>query len=162
MHPKQTHQVAVPAHEVPPRKKASNFPEPFASRMQGRTVRPLGEYFSLKNFGANLVTLAPGAVSAPRHAHSRQDEFVYMLVGESMLVTDTGQVPLRTGMCVGFPAGTGNAHHLVNQTGTDCVYLVVGDRSGGDTVDFPDDDLVALASPDGTRRFAHKDGTPYA
>lgn len=162
MHEPQAHQVAIAAHEVPPRKKASNFPEPFASRMQGRTVRPLGEYFGLRNFGANLVVLASGAVSAPRHAHSRQDGFVYVLVGESMLVTDTGQTKLRAGMCAGFPAGTGNAHHLVNQSGTDSVYLVIGDRSGGDTVDFPDDDLVALANPDGTRRFGHKDGTPYA
>jgi uncharacterized cupin superfamily protein len=162
MHPQHTHQVSVAASEVPPRKKASNFPEPFASRMQGRIVRPLGEYFGLQNFGANLVTLAPGAVSAPRHSHSRQDEFVYVLAGEAMLITDAGEMQLRAGMCTGFPAGTGNAHQLVNQAGTDCVYLVIGDRSVGDTVDFPDDDLIALTNPDGTRRFARKDGTPYA
>lgn len=69
---------------------------------------------------------------------------------------------LRPGMCTGIRAGTGNAHQLVNQTATDCVYLVVGDRTDGDTVDFPDDDLVALANPDGTRCFAHQDNTPYA
>lgn len=157
-----TQQVATSAEEVPPRKKASNFPEPFASRMQGRTVRPLGEYFGLRNFGVNRVTLVPGAVSAPRHSHSRQDEFVYVLASGPLLVTDAGPMQLRPGMCTGFLAGTGNAHQLVNQTATDCVYLVVGDRTDGDVVDFPDDDLVALANPDGTRRFAHKDNTPYA
>ena len=158
--PPQT--VAIPAHEAPPRKKASNFPEPFASRMLGRTVRPLGDFFGLRNFGVNLATLAPGAVSAPRHAHSRQDEFVYVLAGEATLVNDAGQTQLRSGMCIGFPAGTGDAHHLVNQTEADCTYLVVGDRSEGDALDFPDDDLAALANLDGTRRFTHKDGAPYA
>jgi uncharacterized cupin superfamily protein len=79
-----------------------------------------------------------------------------------MRLTDAGQMQTLAGMCAGFPAGTGNAHQRINQTGTDCVYPVIGDRSVGDTVDFPDDDLVALANPDGTRRFAHKDGTPYA
>ncbi|OYV02172.1 MAG: cupin, partial [Burkholderiales bacterium PBB5] len=115
----------------------------------------------LRNFGVNLATLSPGAVSAPRHAHTRQDEFVYVLSGEPTLVCDSGQTRLRPGMCAGFAAGTGNAHRLVNETSQDCSYLVVGDRSADDNVAFPDDDLSAITGPDGTRRFVHKDGTPY-
>lgn len=153
--------VAIHAKDAPLRKKASNYPEPFAARMRGRTVHPLGDVFGLRNFGVNLATLIPGAVSALRHAHSRQDEFVYVLAGKPTLVTDAGDMQLQPGMCTGFPAGTGIAHMIVNRTETDCVYLVIGDRSEGDATVYPDDDLVASTSPDGARCFTHKDGTPY-
>ena len=153
--------IAILAHDAPLRKKASSYPEPFASRMRGRAVRPLGDVFGLRNFGVNLVILVPGAVSALRHAHSKQDEFVYVLAGQPTLVTDAGDTQLQPGMCTGFPAGTGNAHMIVNRTETDCVYLVVGDRTAGDTAVYPDDDLAASFAPDGTWRFSHKDGTPY-
>jgi uncharacterized cupin superfamily protein len=85
-----TKPVAVVAADAAPRGRASNYPEPFASRMAGRVKRPLGDLFGLGNFGVNLTTLAPGAVSSLRHAHSRQDEFVYILEGEPTLVTDGG------------------------------------------------------------------------
>ena len=88
--------IAIDAHRAPPRAKASHYPEPFASRMAGRVVRPLGDAFGLANFGVNLATLAPGAVSALRHAHTRQDEFVYVLAGEPTLVTDAGEEDLNT------------------------------------------------------------------
>ena len=130
--------------------------------MRGRTIRPLGDLFGLKNFGANLTILAPGAISSLRHAHTLQDEFVYVLSGHPTLVTDQGETPMQPGLCIGFPAGTGDAHTFVNRTGEDCVLLVVGDRSAGDAANYPDDDIVAVARPEGGWRFLHKDGKPYA
>ena len=153
--------VALVAAEAPPRTKPTNYPEPFASRMAGREKRPLGDLFGLANFGVNLTRLAPGAISALRHAHSRQDEFVYILSGHPVLVTDAGETPLAPGMCAGFRAGTGDGHHLVNRTKEDVVYLEVGDRTPGDAGTYPDDDLQAVLGPDGKWRYAHKDGTPY-
>ena len=152
--------VAVVAAEAPPRAKASNYPEPFASRVAGRTKRPLGDLFGLASFGVNLTTLKPGAVSALRHAHIKQDEFVYILEGEPTLVTDAGRTRLKAGMCAGFKGGTGDAHHLVNETEEDVVYLEIGDRLPGDAATYPEDDLV-VEMIEGKWRFAHKDGTPY-
>lgn len=152
--------VAVVAAEAPPRSKPSLYPEPFAARMLGRTKRQLGEVFGLANFGVNLVRLVPHSVSALRHAHTRQDEFVYILEGRPTLHTDEGHSKLCPGMCAGFKAGTGNGHRLVNDTSEDVVYLEVGDRSPGDEGSYPDDDLKALLV-DGKWTFTHKDGTPY-
>ncbi|HKA41673.1 MAG TPA: cupin domain-containing protein [Burkholderiales bacterium] len=152
--------VAVVATEAPPKAKQTNYPEPFASRMAGRRKQPLGDLFGLSNFGANLTRLAPGAVSALRHAHSRQDEFIYILQGRPTLHTDEGRTRLSPGMCAGFKAGSGNGHRLINETEEEIVYLEVGDRTPGDEVSYPDDDLKALMV-DGKWRFAHKDGSPY-
>ena len=157
----ETKPVAVVAAEAAPRGRASNYPEPFAARMAGRVKRPLGDLFGLGNFGVNLTTLAPGAASSLRHAHSRQDEFVYILEVEPTLVTDGGETALRPGMCAGFRAGSMDAHHLVNQTDRDVVYLEVGDRATRDTAVYPDDDIVAALGSDGRWRFVRKDGTPY-
>ena len=152
--------VAIPALNVPVRTKPSNYPEPFASRMAGRVKRQLGDAFGLRNFGVNLVVLAPGAVSALRHAHTRQDEFIYVLAGTAILHTDSGRTQLAPGMCAGFPAATGNGHRLLNESSEDTVYLEVGDRTAGDEATYPDDDLQARLR-DGAWRFYHKDGTPY-
>ncbi|MDE3175482.1 MAG: cupin domain-containing protein [Pseudomonadota bacterium] len=152
--------VAIRAAEAPLRAKASNYPEPFASRMAGRDKRPLGDLFGLTHFGVNLTRLKPGAVSALRHAHTRQDEFVYILEGRPTLVTDAGRMALEPGLCAGFKAGSGDAHHLVNETGADVVYLEIGDRAAGDEAAYPDDDIEARMA-DGRWRFTHKDGTPY-
>jgi len=152
--------VAVVAADAPPRLKPSNYPEPFASRMAGRDKRPLGDLFGLTNFGVNLTRLAPGGSSALRHAHTRQDEFVYILEGRPTLLTDAGRTPLGPGTCAGFKAGTGDAHCLINETEEEVVYLEIGDRTEGDAVDYPDDDL-AVFTIDGRRRAAHKDGRPY-
>lgn len=157
----QTRPVAIVAAEATPRAKASNYPEPFASRVAARVKRPLGEAFGLTNFGVNLTRLPPGALSALRHSHSTQDEFIYIVEGAPTLVTDAGETALRPGMCAGFRAGTGDAHHLVNRTGEDVLYLEVGDRTAGDAVTYPDDDLAAAAGADGRYRFTHADGTPY-
>jgi uncharacterized cupin superfamily protein len=151
--------VAVEALAVAPRARASFYPEPFASRMAGREKRPLGDAFGLKTFGVNLTRLAPGSQSALRHRHSRQDEFIYVLAGWPLLITDHGEIELKPGMCAGFPAG-GASHHLVNRTSEDVLYLEIGDRARDDEVFYPDDDIQVVADAQG-RRYVHKDGTPY-
>lgn len=151
---------AIDAAAAPPRVKPSNYPEPYATMMAGRVKRPLGDLFGLRNFGVNLTRLPPGAISALHHAHSRQDEFIFVLEGRPTLVTGMGEVDLEPGRCAGFPAG-GTAHHLENRTDADVVYLEIGDRSVGDEVSYPRDDLVAALGPDGKWRFTRKDGTPY-
>jgi uncharacterized cupin superfamily protein len=150
---------AIAALEVAPA-RGSAYPEPFASRMNGREKRRLGNAFGLANFGVNLTALAPGAGSALRHAHSRQDEFVYILEGHPLLETDDGIQRLAPGMCVGFRAGDGNAHRLFNDTGAEVIYLEIGDRSAGDEAVYPDDDLKAR-NIGGAWHFFHKDDTPY-
>lgn len=159
--PDKAFPVAVNAADVPLRSKNSLYPEPFASMMAGRAKRQLGEQFGLTNFGVNLTRLAPHSVSSLRHAHSKQDEFIYVLEGHPTLHTDEGHTPLSPGMCAGFKAGTGNAHRLINDTDEDVLYLEVGDRTAGDEGSYPDDDLKALLV-DGAWNFVHKDGTPYA
>ncbi len=159
--PNKKIQTAVAAADVAPRTKPSVYPSPFAEQMSGRTKRALGDMFGLSNFGVNLTRLAPNSVSALRHAHSKQDEFVYILQGHPTLHTDEGYTTLAPGMCAGFKAGTGNGHRLINETAEEVVYLEVGDRSPGDEGTYPDDDLKAVLV-DGQWRFTHKDGSPYA
>lgn len=139
----------------------SNYPTQFKAVVAGRAKRRLGDALGLTVFGVNLTTIRPGAQSALRHWHSAQDEFIYLLEGELVLVTDEGEQVLRPGMCAGFPAGKANGHHLVNRSGRDAVYLEIGDRTRNDAVTYPDDDLVAVATADGSRRFTKKDGTPF-
>ena len=159
--PEKPRPVAVIAAEVRARTRPSSYPEPFASRMAGREKRQLGELFGLTNFGVNLTRLKPNSVSALRHAHTMQDEFVYILQGRPKLHTDEGRTQLCPGMCAGFKAGTGNGHCLINDTDEDVVYLELGDRTPGDEGRYPDDDIKALLV-DGKWRYVHKDGTPYA
>jgi uncharacterized cupin superfamily protein len=120
----------------------------------------LGDQFGLKAFGVNLLRLPAGDASALHHRHGVQDEFVYVLEGHPTLVVDGAELNLSPGMCAGF-AANGPAHHLENRTDHDALVLEVGDRAPGDQVVFPVDDLMLVVGPDGKRRFAHKDGTPY-
>ena len=152
--------VAIDAVTAAPRKRASNYPEPFASRVSAREKRPLGDRFGIANFGVNHTRLAPGGHSALHHRHSKQDEFIYVLEGEPTLVTDTGETQLRPGICAGFAAG-GSAHHLENRTNRDVVILEVGDRPQGDAVFYPDDDIQAAMGDDGQWIYTRKNGTPY-
>lgn len=152
--------VAMFAVDVAPRTKPSNYPEPFASLMRGREKRQLGDVFGLTNFGVNLTRLPPNSVSALRHAHSKQDEFIYILQGHPTLYTNEGREQLSPGMCAGFKAGNGNAHNLVNETPEEVVYLEVGDRTVGDEGTYPDNDLMAVLVQ-GAWKFTRKDGTPY-
>ena len=151
---------AIVAKSAEPRTKQSNYPAPFAERMAGRVKRPLGDLFALRNFGVNLTTLTAGGSSALFHCHSRQDEFIYVLEGELVLVTDNGEQHLQAGKCFGFPAG-GTGHHLINRSDKDATYLEIGDRSAGDEVSYPADDLKAVLGPERQWVFTHKDGTPY-
>ena len=138
----------------------TNYPDPLKPRAAGRVKQRLGDALGLKNFGVNLTTLKPGACSALRHWHAKQDEFVYILSGELVLVTDSGEQLLKPGMAAGFPAGKPDGHHLVNRSERDAVFLEVGDRTPGDSATYPDDDLAARAIPGGWQ-FTRKDGTPY-
>jgi uncharacterized cupin superfamily protein len=157
----ETKPAAIDAAAAPPARPGRGYPEPFASRVAGRLRRPLGDFFGLTKFGVNLTCLPPGGMSALRHTHSREDEFIYIVEGEPVLVTNAGETALRPGMCAGFKAGLGNAHHLLNRTAQDVVYLEIGDRDPGDTVIYPDDDIGRALAPDGTRHFGHRDGRPY-
>jgi uncharacterized cupin superfamily protein len=152
--------IAIRAAEAPPRARPSRYPADLAAKIGAREKRPLGDLFGLKNFGVNLTRLPPGSASALRHAHARQDEFIYVLEGEPVLVTDAGETRLSAGMCAGFRAGTGDAHHLVNRGPDDAVFLEVGDRTPGESVAYPDDDLKYETGPDGRARYTRKDGTP--
>ncbi len=152
--------AAIEASTAPPRARATNYPPKLAHLVAGREKRALGDVFGLKAFGVNLVRLRPGAQSAFRHRHTRQDEFLYVLEGEPTLVTDDGETALRAGMCAGLPAG-GPAHQIVNRTERDAVYLEVGDRAVDDQVEYPHDDLAASKGADGAWRFTHKDGRPF-
>src|SRR5512140_1288708 len=121
---------ALEAATAPPRQKPSNYPQPFAALMEKREKRPLGDLFGLTSIGVNLTRLRAGGASALLHAHSKQDELVYVLEGEVVLVTEDGEETLRAGWCAGFRAG-GPAHHLVNRSTRDAVYLELGDRTRG-------------------------------
>jgi len=153
--------IAVDAIAVSPARPGRGYPEPFAARVAGRERRALGDAFGLTNFGVNLTRLPPGGMSALRHAHTREDELIYILEGEPVLVTNTGETLLRPGMCAGFKAGSGDAHHLINRSGREVVYLEIGDRNPSDTVIYPDEDLGRALSPIGERVFVHRDGRPY-
>jgi uncharacterized cupin superfamily protein len=138
----------------------SDYPAPFDRIAAGRERRALGDAVGLKNFGVNLMRLPPGCASSQRHWHSKQDEFVYVLEGEVVLVTDAGEQSLRAGMAAGFPAGKPDGHHLVNRSGRDALVLEVGDRTAGDEGDYSDIDMM-WRIVDGVERYLHKDGTPY-
>jgi uncharacterized cupin superfamily protein len=153
--------AAIVAADAPPRAKQTNYPAPFAPRVAGRLKRPLGDVFGLTNFGVNHTRLAPGTASALRHTHAKQDELVYVLEGHPTLVSNAGETELEPGMCVAWKAGNGDAHQLVNRTDADVVLLEVGDRSAGDEVEYPDDDLKAVLLASGQWIYAHKDGRPY-
>jgi uncharacterized cupin superfamily protein len=152
--------IALAAASAPPRIRTRAYPEPFAASVAGRTKQPLGNLFGLVNFGVNRTTLPTGAISALRHRHSKQDEFVYILEGSPTLVTDEGEMLLAPGMCAGFSAG-GTAHMMENRSDADVIYLEIGDRTPGDEATYPDDDLAAAMNADGQWRFTHRDGTPY-
>ena len=151
----------VVAADAPPRAKRSLYPEPYYSRMAGREKQTLGDLFGLTNFGVNRTTIRPGGTSALRHWHTKQDEFVYIVSGTATLVTDEGETSMPAGTCMGFKAGTANGHMLANRGDVDMVYLEIGDRTPGDAVTYPDDDIQAAMNADGQWVYSHKDGRPF-
>ena len=147
--------------ESVPERSGSGYPEPFNSQVGSATWRPLGDQFDLTQFGVNLETLKPGDQSALRHWHTLSDEFVYVLTGEVVLVTDQGETVLGPGMCAGFKAGVRNAHHFINRRPASAKLLVMGARVPGDNAFYPDDDIIWLHTQEG-KVAAQKDGTAYS
>jgi uncharacterized cupin superfamily protein len=140
---------------------ATGYPAPFREANSARWNRRLGDHAGLSNFGVNLTRIVPGGQSSARHAHSRQDEFIWVVSGEIVLETNEGQQTLRAGMCAGFPAGSGNAHRFVNRSSADATILVIGDRTPFDEVTYPDIDNRARAGADGKYVHTRKDGSPH-
>jgi uncharacterized cupin superfamily protein len=139
----------------------SGYPEPYRSRVLPREKRQLGKALGLQQFGVNLTTLPPGKESSMRHWHTREEEFVYVLEGEVVLVTDAGEQLLTAGCCAGFPAGSGDGHQLVNRSDRPALYLEVGTRDDdADEVFYPDVDMHYDPRVR-SGGFTRKDGTPY-
>ncbi len=143
-----------------PESNATSYPEPFKALNMKRHVKRLAEYGGLKNFGVNLVRVEPGGQSSCRHAHLTQDEIVLVVEGPLTLETDAGEEIVESGTWITFPAATGDAHRLVNKTGSDKTFLVIGDKTP-DKATYPDVDLYGEHGPDGHFRYFRKDGTPY-
>ena len=138
-------------------KNRTGYPPPFDRAVAGRLVRRLSPATGLTDFGVSHVVLKPGAWSSQRHWHDGEDEFVVMLDGEAVLVEDEGRVILGPGDLAVFPKGTGNGHHLCNESDRDCVFVVFG---GGLSTGGGYSDIDMLFTPEG--EYVHKDGTPYA
>src|SRR6185436_11732623 len=145
---------------VPPR-STSGYPEPFCSRVLPREKRALGDALGLTKIGVNLTTLLPGKESSMRHFHTREDELVFVVEGEVVLVTDEGEQVLRAGTCAGFPAGARNGHQLVNRTDRPARYLEISNRDPEDGAEYPDVDLAYRKGPDGKAIFTRKDGGSF-
>jgi uncharacterized cupin superfamily protein len=139
----------------------TNYPTPFDRVVAGRERRRLGNAAGLDQFGVNLTTLKPGASSSLRHWHEKEDELIYMLEGEAVLIEDGGETVLQAGDAAGFKADSRDGHHLVNRTTHNAVYLEVGTRSRHERVEYPDVDLIAVRDEKGMR-FTRKNGDPYA
>ncbi len=133
------------------------YPPPLDEIAKGRTRRRLGDMAGLDQFGVNLTKLEPGSGSALRHWHEHEDEFVYMLEGEVVLVEDEGETILKAGDAAGFKAGVANGHHLLNRSNRDAIYLEIGTRSKVERAHYPDDDLAAVKDASGLR-FTRKNG----
>jgi uncharacterized cupin superfamily protein len=138
----------------------TGYPPPYDRVVVGRERKRLGNAAGLDQFGVNLTTLKPGASSALRHWHAHEDEFVYVLEGELVLIEDEGETQLKAGDACGFKANSGNGHHLVNRSARDAVYLEVGTRSKIERVEYPEADLMVVRDDKGFR-YTHKDGSPY-
>jgi len=140
----------------------SRYPTPFDEPCKTRSMRRLGVAAGLTQFGVNLQRLPPGAWSSQRHWHTLEDEFVQVLEGEVVLVTDAGEEILRSGECAGFKAGVRDGHHLQNRSSSDAMLLVVGSRDDKDHGEYPDIDLAFTGDRYSNKgRYLHKNGTPY-
>jgi uncharacterized cupin superfamily protein len=144
-----------------PLRMGSGYPAEFQPITVGREKSPLGNAVGLTQFGVNLTRLKPGAASALRHWHENEDEFIYMLEGELVLIENEGETVLRPGDAAGFKAGIPNGHHLVNRTKSDAVYLEIGTRAARERAHYPDVDLIADRDDEGFK-YSHRSGEPYA
>lgn len=142
-----------------PTRFGTAYPSPFDGPCQARKRWKLGDAAGLTQFGVNLMKLPPGAWTSQRHWHTAEDEFVWVVEGEVVLVTDEGEQVLRAGDCAGFPAGVPNGHHIQNRSEAEATLLEVGSRrEAEDGCDYPDIDLVIRP---GEESYRHRDGTPY-
>ena len=143
-----------------PVKTGSIYPAPYATMMAGRSSLRLGEAGGLTQFGVNLVTLQPGALSSLRHWHLVEDEFVMMTQGTCIMVTDAGETVMTPGDCAAFPANSGDGHHFINRSDAPAVFLVIGTKSAREVATYSDVDLVVTMEA-GRATFTHKNGSPY-
>jgi uncharacterized cupin superfamily protein len=145
-----------------PVRSGSSYPAPFDEPVRARTWQRLGDLAGLTQFGVNLVRLPPGAWSSQRHFHLKEDEFVWILDGEVVMVTDAGEVPMRPGDSAGFAAGARDGHHFQNRSAREATLLVVGSRVDGDQGEYSDIDMTfGPEEPASGVRYKHKDGRPY-
>jgi uncharacterized cupin superfamily protein len=141
-----------------PVRRGSGYPPPYDGPCLARERLPLGEGGGLTAFGVNLLTLGPGVWSSQRHWHSHEDEFIWVMSGEVVLVTDAGEEVLGPGDCAAFKAGEADGHHLINRSGRPATVLEVGNRHDADGCIYPDADMI---SRPGDHFYRHRDGTPY-
>ena len=154
------HLPAIDPSTLPVR-NGSTYPTVFAERVLPREKRALGNAAGLTKIGVNLTTLMPGRESAMRHWHTREDELVYVLEGEVVLVTNAGEQVLGPGMCAGFPAGVADGHQLVNRSDRPARYLEMSNRDPEDSAEYPDVDMASRKGDDGRPVFTRKDGTSW-
>lgn len=145
--------------DAAPVTKGAGYPAPLAAAFGDRVRRRLGDAAGLTKIGVNLTTLPPGAASSLRHWHEVEDEMVFVVEGEVVLVDDTGETPLRPGEAAGFPGGDANGHRLVNRSDRPATVLEIGMRPDRDTCHYPDLDLICVDA-DGESRFTRRDGSP--
>lgn len=138
----------------------TGYPAQFAQICALREKKVLGDQFGLSQFGVNLTTLPPGQASALRHWHQNEDEFVYVISGELVLINDQGEWPMTPGMCAGFPAGVKNGHQLLNRSDAPATYLEIGTRAQTEHAEYPDVDLIAEKTANGFI-FTDRQGKPY-
>jgi len=145
--------------ETAPTGHGTGYPEEFAAPCKSRRRWRLGDAVGLDQFGVNLLRLPAGAWSSQRHWHSAEDEFVWVVEGEVVLIEEDGETTLRAGDCAGFRAGVANGHKIENRSKHEAVLLEVGSRRPTeDACDYPDIDMIL---PTGADRYFHRDGTPY-
>jgi uncharacterized cupin superfamily protein len=152
----------MPKIDIPalPEKNSTGYPPPFDQLVSGRFRKRLGDAGGLTQFGVNLCRLKPGSASAQRHWHEKEDEFVYVLEGELVLIEDDGETVLGPGDAAAFKAGTRNGHHLINRSERDALLLEIGTRDPNDRGEYPDIDMV-FVSEDGVDRFLRRDGSAF-
>ena len=143
-----------------PLKTSSIYPAPYDAMVAGRSSLRLGDAAGLTQFGGNLGTLLPRAMSSLRHWHLMEDEFVMVTAGECVLIEDEGETLMRAGDCAGFAANTPNGHHFVNQSTQPAVFLVIGSKAPREVATYCDVDLTVTLEA-GRASFATKDGKPY-
>jgi uncharacterized cupin superfamily protein len=143
-----------------PVKSGTFYPAQFQAECKGRHKQALGDAIGLTQFGVNITRIEPGQTSALRHWHEQEDEFIYMLEGELVLVENDGEVVLKAGDAAGFKARSGVAHRLINRSNRDAVYFEVGTRAKTERVHYPDVDLELVRDEKG-RRYQRRNGEPY-